>query len=102
LRLPEYTKPDRLQLIGLQGVRGKELTIGSHLRLPGSTQATDGWITSAGTTVMDGEPIALALLRAGRSQIGSEVDVHDLGALRGRARVVNPCFYDPAGDRMNA
>ncbi len=102
LRLPEHTKPDRLQLIGLQGARGKELTIGSHLRLPGSTQATDGWITSAGTTVMDGEPIALALLRAGRSQIGSEVDVYDLGALRGRARVVTPSFYDPAGDRMNA
>lgn len=102
LQLPEYTRPDRLQLVGLQGERGKELMIGSHLRLPGTTQATDGWITSAGTTVMDGESVALALLRAGRNQIGTEVDVYDLGELRGKARVVNPSFYDPAGERMNA
>jgi sarcosine oxidase subunit alpha len=102
LRLPEYTRPDRLQLVGLRGERGKELTIGSHLRLSGSTHTTDGWITSAGTTVMDGESVALALLRGGRGLTGSEVDVYDLGEQRGRARVVNPCFYDPAGDRMNA
>lgn len=102
LRLPEYTRPDRLQLVGLQGERGKELTIGSHVRLPGSTQATDGWITSAGTTVTDGESIALALVRAGRSKLGTDVDVYDLGELRGRARVVNPSFYDPTGERMNA
>lgn len=102
LTLPEHTRPDRLQLVGLQGTRGNEFVIGSHLRLAGSTQATDGWITSACTTVMDGETVALALLRAGRSKIGSEVDVYDLGAQRGKARVVNPSFYDPAGDRMNA
>lgn len=102
LSLPEHMKSDRPQLVGLQGTRDTKFVIGSHLRLPGSTEATDGWITSAGTTVADDQPIALAVLRAGRSQVGRDVDVYDLGALTGRACVVNPAFYDAAGERMNA
>lgn len=102
LTLPEHQRPDRLQLVGLQGTHGAEFVIGSHLRLPGSTEPTDGWITSAGTTVAADQPIALALLRAGRSQVGRDVDVYDLGKLKGRVRVVEPVFYDAAGERMNA
>ena len=58
--------------------------------------------TSAGVTVRAGEPIALALLRGGRSHIGSEVTVYDAGAPAGRASVVSFPFYDPSGERMNA
>ena len=102
LTLPEHTRPDRLQLVGLQGTDSTEFVIGSHLRVPGSTEPTDGWITSACTTVADGKPIALAMLRAGRSLMDRDVDVYDQGELRTRGRVVNPAFYDPAGERMNA
>lgn len=101
LALPEHTRPDRLQLVGLKSEAGREFVIGSHLRLPGSAEATDGWITSAGNTVDGNHPIALAVLRAGRDRIGSEADIYDQGVLCGRARIVNPPFYDPAGDRMN-
>jgi sarcosine oxidase, subunit alpha len=101
LRLPENIKSDRLQLIGLAGAAGGGFTIGSHLRLPGSTNATDGWITSAGTTALTGDPIALAMLRGGRSHIGSEIAVYDSGIPTIRTRVVDPLFFDPAGDRMN-
>jgi glycine cleavage system aminomethyltransferase T len=52
--------------------------------------------------VLSGDPIALALLRGGRGHIGEEVTVYDAGAAVMRARVVNPPFFDPSGDRMNA
>jgi sarcosine oxidase, subunit alpha len=101
LTLPAYTAFDRLQLIGLTG-DGGPFVIGSHLRVKGSKEATDGWITSAGNSVLSNEPIALAMLRGGRARVGTEVDLYDDGAVVGRARVVNPPFFDVAGDRMNA
>jgi sarcosine oxidase subunit alpha len=101
LRLPEHVKPDRLQLIGLSTERGRSFVIGSHLRVKDSVQATDGWITSAGHTVLTSEPIALAMLRGGRARLGEDVDVYDDGIVVGRARVVSPPFFDPSGDRMN-
>jgi sarcosine oxidase subunit alpha len=99
LSLPDHVRPDRLQLVGLVG--DTDIIVGSHLRLSGSAEITDGWVTSAGRAVLSGEPIALALLRSGRQHVDAHVSVHDVGHVT-RARVVNPPFYDPAGDRMNA
>jgi len=103
LYLPENLKPDRLQLVGLKLIDPKTgFMVGSHLRLANGNNPTDGWITSAGHAVLTSEPIALAMLRGGRQHIGAEVTVYDAGAQVARARVVNPPFFDPAGDRMNA
>lgn len=102
LSLPEHVHPDRLQFIGLRALAGRPFIIGSHLRLPDSKNATDGWITSAGIVTLTGEPIALAMLRAGRRHFGSEVTVYDAGAPVSPARVVNPPFYDPTGERVDA
>jgi sarcosine oxidase subunit alpha len=99
LLLPEHVRADRLQLVGLVGVT--DIIVGSHLRLTGSGEVTDGWVTSAGRAVLSGQPIALALLRSGRQHVGAEVGVHDVGQVT-RARVINLPFLDPAGDRMNA
>ncbi len=99
LTLPEHVRPDRLQLVGLKATA--PFMIGSHLRLPNETNATDGWITSAGIATLSGEAIALAMLRAGRQHIDTEVTVYDDRSPAGRARVVNPTFYDPTGERMN-
>jgi sarcosine oxidase subunit alpha len=99
LLLPENVRPDRFQLVGLVG--DDDIIVGSHLRMPGSCEATDGWVTSAGRAVLTGEPIALALLRAGRQHIARRVSVHDAGTMT-RAKVVNTPFIDPAGARMNA
>jgi glycine cleavage system aminomethyltransferase T len=41
-------------------------------------------------------------VRSGRARIGETVVLHDGGVPVGRARVVNPPFYDPRGDRVNA
>lgn len=98
LQLPEHVRPDRLQLVGLVGET--DIVVGSHLRVAGSTEATDGWITSAGRAVLTGESIALALLRGGRQHVGALVTVHDVGQVT-HAKVVNPPFFDPSGERMN-
>ena len=102
LQLPENLRTDRLQLIGLAGAGAMAIPVGSHLRLPGSVEATDGWITSAGLLSTDSSPVAMAMLRAGRSQMNQIVTVHDNGRVRTTARVVAPVFYDPSGARMNA
>jgi sarcosine oxidase subunit alpha len=102
LTLPENVRPDRLQLIGLAGEGVGTLPVGSHLRLPGTTEATDGWITSGGALSTDGTPVAMAMLRAGRSQMEQKVTVHDGGRIVATARVVAPMFYDPNGTCMHA
>lgn len=99
LVLPENRRPDRLQLVGL--VSNVDIIVGSHVRLTGPEEATDGWVTSAGRTVLTGEPIGLAMVRGGRQHIGTQVTVHDAGKVTG-AKVVSPLFFDPPGDRMNA
>jgi sarcosine oxidase subunit alpha len=99
LWLPEHRRADRLQLVGLKG--DTSFVIGSHLRIVDSSEVTDGWVTSAGRSVMSNEPIALAMLRGGRERIGATVNVYDSGAIT-QARVVAPPFYDSAGERMNA
>ena len=71
LALPENVRPDRLQLVGLEGTDGAQMHPGSHVRLPDSTQPTDGWVTSAGNASLSGTPIALAMLRGGRSRTGT-------------------------------
>jgi sarcosine oxidase subunit alpha len=102
LSLPENVRPDRLQLVGLRGARTADIPIGSHLRLPDSGQATDGWVTSTGLCSADGMPVALALLRAGRQQTDKVTTVHDEGRVVTTARVVSRVFYDEPGARMNA
>ena len=107
LRLPEHLRPDRFQLVGLTPVGGSSLSpsnafiIGSHLRLKNSHEATDGWITSAGVGALTDKPVALALVRGGRSRIGESVDLYDAGAAIGEVRIVSPPFYDATGERMN-
>jgi sarcosine oxidase subunit alpha len=101
LQLPEYRRPDRLQLVGLTGENGNPLVIGSHLRVQNSKDATDGWVTSAGLSVERQEPIGMAMVRKGRSRIGESVTLYVDGAPMGHARVVHLPFYDPTGDRMN-
>jgi sarcosine oxidase subunit alpha len=105
LSLPENVRPDRLQLVGLKPMASSANTgfvIGSHLRTDRSSNPTDGWITSAGRTVLTREPIALALLAGGRQRIDSEVVVYDAGVSVMRAQVVNLPFFDSTGERMHA
>ncbi|HET8693019.1 MAG TPA: 2Fe-2S iron-sulfur cluster-binding protein, partial [Steroidobacteraceae bacterium] len=47
LARPDNRREDRLQLVGLTDANGDALVAGAHLRLPGTTAGSDGWVTSA-------------------------------------------------------
>jgi sarcosine oxidase subunit alpha len=101
LTRPANVSADRLQLVGLVSEDPKVLVAGAHLRLPGTREGSDGWVTSAALSPTLGRTIGLAMLRGGRSWEGQHIALHDLGR-RGRAQVVSTPFYDPKGERMHA
>ncbi len=94
-------RADRLQLVGLAADDPQVLVAGAHLRLSGTTEGSDGWVTSAAISPALRRPIALAMLRGGRSRLGEALTVHDLDQ-RGTATVVTTPFYDPEGKRLHA
>jgi sarcosine oxidase, subunit alpha len=100
LLLPEYRRTDRLQLVGLKAQA--PFIIGSHLKVADSVQVTDGWVTSAGLSVAEDKPIAIAMVRAGSERLGQSVALYHQGRSVSSATIVNPPFYDPKGARMNA
>ncbi len=101
LTRPDNLRADRLQLVGLAANDARLLVPGAHLRLPGTAEGSDGWITSAGHSPALGKAVALAMLRGGRARLGQAVFVHDLGR-QGEATVVSTPFLDPEGKRLHA
>ena len=99
LTRPENVRADRLQLVGLVG-EDELLIPGTHLRLDGTTEGSDGWVTSAAFSPTLGKRVALALLRGGRARTGQTVTLFDLGRT-GRAEVAPTPFYDPKGERLH-
>jgi len=93
-------RADRLQLVGLSAADPAMLVPGAHLRLAGTREGSDGWVTSAAVSPALGKPIALAMLRGGRSRLGESVTVHDLDR-HCPAEVVATPFYDPEGKRLH-
>ena len=94
-------RADRLQLVGLTADDARLMVPGAHLRLAGTTEGSDGWVTSAAHSPAIGKPIALAMLRGGRARVGEKLGIHDL-ALRSEATVVDSAFLDPEGKRLHA
>ena len=101
LTRPDNLREDRLQLVGLTDADGEVLVPGAHLRLAGTSEGSDGWVTSASHSPALGKPIALALLRGGRARLGEKLTVHDLDRSC-EAKVVSQAFLDPEGKRLNA
>lgn len=101
LARPDNQRADRLQLVGLTDAEASVLVPGAHLRLPGTTEGSDGWVTSASHSPALGKTIALALLRGGRARVGEKLTVHDLDRSCA-ATIVSPTFLDPEGKRLHA
>jgi sarcosine oxidase subunit alpha len=94
-------RANRLQLIGLTAAGADVLQPGAHVRFAGTSEGSDGWVTSAALSPNLDRPIAFALLRGGRARLGEAVTVHDLDR-QGPATIVPTTFYDPAGERLHA
>ena len=102
LARPDNQRADRLQLVGLTDPEAAAVLVpGAHLRLPGTTEGSDGWVTSASHSPALGKTIALALLRGGRARVGEKLVVHDLEKTSA-ATIVAPTFLDPEGKRLHA
>lgn len=94
----DAVRPDRLQLVGLAS--DALLPVGAHIlagdAVPGDSH---GHVSSSAWSPSLDRPIALAMLRAGRSRLGETVTLYDMGR-RFRAAVIAPGVYDPAGERL--
>jgi sarcosine oxidase, subunit alpha len=62
---------------------------------------TDGHVTSSYHSPNLGHPVALAMVRSGRSRFGEQITLYDVGK-RLRATIVNSVSIDVAGDRLRA
>ena len=65
----------------------------------GKTRRSEGYITSACDSPSLGRWVGLGLLAGGRSRLGEVVAADDIDG-RVQVRIVDPCFYDPKGERL--
>ena len=92
---------DRRQLVGLEALEDKPLSTGAVLSFGQFAGVGDGQVTSATWSPSLGRHIALALVKGGRRRQGETVAVHDPArGVATTARVRDPHFLDPAGERM--
>lgn len=98
LTRPALSEPGRLQLVGLESLAGP-IPEGSMLMAAKGLDA-QGHVTAAAYRVMEGTPIALALLRDGTKRHGEELTASSpTRDQHARVRVVAPHFYDHQGTR---
>ncbi len=98
----EALRTDRLQLVGLAS-DSRKLPVGAHVLGPdrASPGPSDGHVTSSVDSPTLGRPVALAMVRRGRSRFGETVHLYDMGE-RMTATIVDPVFVDKAGERLRA
>ncbi|MFE0757776.1 glycine cleavage T C-terminal barrel domain-containing protein [Inquilinus sp. NPDC058860] len=96
--------PDRPRLVGLVSEDGEPLVAGAHLVEGGMyrpNEPTQGHVTSSCIGPVSGLPIGLGFLARSRERMGGTIFATD--PLRGshvKVRVVEPCMYDPKGERV--
>jgi sarcosine oxidase subunit alpha len=94
---------DRRQLVGVEPLNDNEdLEPGAHfVRSKEQKFSSQGMVTSACFSPTLNRAIGLGLLEGGFQRKGEIVTVFDDGRTFD-ARIVDPVFYDPAGEKMNA
>jgi methylglutamate dehydrogenase subunit C len=98
LSRPVLSAPGRLQLVGLESLEGA-IPEGGML-VPTKGADARGHVTAAASRVIEGTPIALALLRDGASRNGETLIARSpTRNMHARVRVMVPHFYDTAGER---
>ncbi len=98
LQRAEDQRTDRRRLIGFEVENGTVLA-GAHFVSGKRIRRSEGFVTSVFESPVLGKTIGLGLLERGFDRKGETIEVFDDDRLA-TARVVNPCFYDPDGERM--
>ena len=97
--------PDRWKLVGLETLDGSVLGDGALAPLPGKNDngqsLTQGRVTSTYFSPTLGKGIAMGLVHRGPDRMGEVIEFQTETGGRVAARIVDPCFYDKAGDKQN-
>ncbi|WP_127105160.1 sarcosine oxidase subunit alpha family protein [Pararhodobacter zhoushanensis] len=96
---------DRWKLVGLETLDGSVLPDGALAPLPGKTpngqQATQGRVTSTYHSPTLGKGIAMGLVHRGPERMGEVIAFQSASGGEVSARIVDPCFYDKAGEKQD-
>ncbi|MCB1395023.1 MAG: sarcosine oxidase subunit alpha family protein, partial [Rhodobacteraceae bacterium] len=102
---PAMTSADRWKLVGLETLDGSVLADGALAPLPGKNvngqQETQGRVTSTYFSPTLGRGIAMGLVHRGPERMGEVIAFQTESGGRVEARIVDPCFYDKAGEKQN-
>lgn len=103
LARPNDRRADRRQLVGFEPLDANaSVPAGAHfVAVSNGTRRSEGFVTSACDSPTLGRTIGIGLIERGFGRKGEEVLVYDNGR-NTPVRIVDPCFYDPAGERMRA
>ncbi|MEZ5751310.1 MAG: 2Fe-2S iron-sulfur cluster-binding protein [Paracoccaceae bacterium] len=97
--------PDRWKLVGLETLDGSVLPDGSLAPLAtknvNGQQNTQGRVTSTYYSPTLGKGIAMALVHKGPDRMGEVIEFQGENGARVKARIVDACFYDKAGEKQN-
>ncbi|WP_417209862.1 sarcosine oxidase subunit alpha family protein [Antarctobacter sp.] len=98
--------PERWQLVGLETLDGSVLPDGAYAVAPGRNangqRNTQGRVTSTYHSPTLGKGIAMGLVKHGPDRMGEVVTfIGDDGETEHPARIVNPVFFDPEGEKQN-
>ena len=105
LDLADHRRSDRLQFVGLETLDGASvLPEGAQIVVAPNQPppvAMHGHVTSSYFSAALNRAIALAMVRGGRSRMGEVVHCPLADGRALAARIVEPVFYDPQGERQN-
>ena len=93
---------NRRRLVGIEAEDGCTVfSAGAHIVvMTDGERRSEGFVTSACVSPTLGKPIGLAMLERGNKRKGELVHLFNEGRLS-RARIVDPVFYDPEGERLH-
>ncbi|MCC1494920.1 sarcosine oxidase subunit alpha family protein [Cognatishimia sp. F0-27] len=100
------TDPDRWKLVGLETLDGSVLPDGAYAVAEGRNangqRNTEGRVTSTYHSPTLGRGIAMGLVHRGPDRMGEVIRfARDDGETMIEARIVNPVFFDPDGEKQN-
>ena len=103
LLLDEAQREARQEFVGLDVADGGPmLPAGAHgVEIAGGKHRSIGYVTSSYESPNLKRSIALGLIENGMSRHGDVIDIRHFGEIR-KARIVQPCAFDPEGGRLNA
>jgi sarcosine oxidase, subunit alpha len=98
-------RADRWRLVGLETVDGSVLPEGAYAVAPGRNangqRNVQGRVTSTYHSPTLGRGIAMGLVARGPERMGEVLEFPKIGGGSVMARIVDPVFYDKAGERQD-